>query len=110
MTELIPPPVPKTAALDAAPAEVKAFVARHGLHGELGTALRLVGEAFPPERAIDLRLQFSPDHGCDRLIVNVTTPADVPTAVACHQNLLDRWTDELPARAQELLVSTFAAG
>lgn len=110
MPELTMPPVAEPTTFGAARAEVKDFAARHGLREALDAALRLVDQTFPAGSVPDLRLQFSPDHESDRLVVNVTTPADVRTAVACHQNLSDRWTRELPPRAQERLVSTFSTG
>jgi hypothetical protein len=91
-------------------AELEQFVATHGLRGDLGKAVAISREAFPPGSKVVLRLQFFPDDDETRLVVDVQLTPDVTDAVERHERLLDRWTRELPRKARGILITTFTRG
>jgi hypothetical protein len=88
-------------------ADLQQFIAAHNLRADLDKAIAMTREAFPHDSKVVLRLQFFPDDDETGLVVNVRVPLDTTDAVERHQKLLDRWTRELPLRAQGILITTF---
>ena len=99
-------PTPTTLAADDE-AELQQFIAAHGLRADLDKAIEITREAFPPGSRVVVRLQYLPDHEEMRLVVDARLALNVTDAVQRHEKLLDRWTLELPLRAQGLLITTF---
>lgn len=87
-------------------AEVEEFVAANNLRTHLDTALRIAEHAFPGSE-IRLRLQQSPELDSGRLVMQIRTHGNAEDAVRCHQELLDRWTRELPLHVQDHITATF---
>jgi hypothetical protein len=99
------PPAPPTALSEEA--ELQQFIAANGLRADLDKAIAMTREAFPPGSRVVVRLQYLPDHEEMRVVVDARLALDATDAVQRHEKLLDRWTLELPLRAQGLLITTF---
>jgi hypothetical protein len=99
------PPAPRPALSEEA--ELEQFIAEHGLRADLDKAIAISREAFPAGSRVVVRLQYFPDDDETRVLVDVRLAPDVVDAVQLHEKLLDRWTRELPLRAQGLLITTF---
>jgi hypothetical protein len=100
-----PPPRPAL----SEEAELEQFIATHGLRADLDKAVTIARESFPQGSQVVLRLQYSPEeNGGAGLVVEVKAWASVSEGVRCHQQLVDRWTRELPLRAQSLIGATFS--
>ena len=114
MPKLTIPPASSGMNLSASPpaagedAELQQFIAAHNLRTDLDRAIAISKEVFPPGSQVVLRLQYSPEEdGGSGLVVDVRARLSVPEAARCHQLLMERWTRELPLRAQSLIGATF---
>ena len=87
--------------------ELEQFIAAHDLRADLDRAIAMTREAFPSGSRVVVRLQYLADHEELRVVVDARLSLDVTDAVERHEKLLDRWTLELPLRAQGLLITTF---
>jgi hypothetical protein len=88
-------------------AELEQFITAHGLRADLEKAIAISRESFPAGSTVAIRLWHSPEEEDTRAVVHVRTRAAVAEAVRCHQQLIERWTRELPLHAQDLIASTF---
>lgn len=88
-------------------AELQQFVAAHGLRDHLDAAIAIAKQSFPAGSDVTVRLWHSPEEDDTRVVVHVRLDSGVTDAVQRHQRLLDRWTQELPLKAQALLTPTF---
>lgn len=88
-------------------AEVERFVVAHGLRADLLLALELVARAFGPEAECAPQIQFFPEEGERRVIVEIVANSDFDTAVASRETLLDLWVSELSLRAQGQIAFTY---
>lgn len=89
-----PTPTPPVAPLWSE--EVQRFATTHGLTDYLPHAIRIVEESFPPGSEVRPRMQWSPEDGSSRLILDVLVPCSVKEASERYQQLLDRWIREVP--------------
>lgn len=88
-------------------AEVERFVVARGLRADLVRALELVARAFGPSAECEPQIQFFPEEGERRAIVDIVAHTDFATAVASREALLDLWVRELPLRAQGHIAFTY---
>lgn len=76
--------------------EVQRFAATHGLTDYIPAAVRIVEETFPPGTVVRYRIQYSPEDGSGRLVLDTLVPCSAKEASARFEKLLDRWTVEVP--------------
>ncbi len=88
-------------------AELQQFIATNGLRGDLDKAIAISRESFPEAGHIVVRLQYLPDDDEFRVVVDTRMSVSVTDASERDWQLLDRWTRELPLRAQGILVATY---
>jgi hypothetical protein len=88
--------------------EVEQFVVTNQLREHLEAAIRIAEQTFPLGSEVRVRLQQSPELNGARLVVQIGTRGNVEDAVRCHQELLDRWTRELPLHVQDQITATFS--
>jgi hypothetical protein len=109
----IPPTSASNVSLSAPPpalseeAELEQFITAQGLRGDLEKAITISRESFPEASHVAVRLQYLPDDDEMRVIVDARLSAGVTDASERYWQLLDRWTRELPPRAQALLVADY---
>ena len=95
------------AAIDGWDDEVQRCAAAHGLTDYLPAAIRIVEESFPPGGTVRLYVQWEPEDGSRRVVLDARVTCGVPEAVERFQRLLDRWTVELPIHVQMHATVTF---
>jgi hypothetical protein len=88
-------------------AALEQFIAAHGLHADLDKAIAIIRESFPEASKVVVRLQYLPDDGEMRVIVDARLSASVTDAPERYWQMLDRWTRELPLRVQDVLVADY---
>jgi hypothetical protein len=88
-------------------AELQHFIAAHDLRDDLDKAIAIARETFPEATQVLVRLQYLPDDGEMRVIVDARMSASVTDASERYWQMLDRWTRELPLRAQGILVADY---
>lgn len=88
-------------------AELQQFIAAHGLRDHLDTAIAIVRQSFPAGSEVTVRLWHSPEEDDTRVVVNARLDSGVSDASQLFWQLLDRWTRELPLRAQGFLTPTY---
>lgn len=80
--------------------EVKRCAAMHGLTDHLPTAIRLAQEIFSEGSEITLLRAPGPDFLEDQVVVHIQTRESVKEASERFQQLLNRWTREMPLHVQ----------
>ena len=104
-TPSLTPPAPPPALDDEA--ELGQFIAAHGLRADLDKAIVILKESFPEASQVVVRLQYLPDDDEMRVIVQARMSVSVTDASERYWQMLDRWTRELPLRAQGILVADY---
>lgn len=100
-------PTPSTPLPVGEEAELQQFIAAHNLRGDLDKAIAISRESFPEASHVVTRLQYLPDDNEFRVIVDTRMSVSVTDASERYWQLLDRWTRELPLKAQGILVATY---
>jgi len=83
--EVVALPVAVARTDSSTPSDIAEFVVRHGLTAHLETALRLVGETFPPGSPTTLELEGDPDTEGQWIVIDVRYSGN-PGVVLNHYN------------------------
>jgi hypothetical protein len=95
-------------ALQAAPPDVRALVARLGLGDDIARAESLANDCFPPDSVVTVEKVCDRESDAEWLAVRVAVRATPDDVAAAFQRWLREWLDSASHAAVDAVALTFA--